>query len=414
MPLTPHRQWLKIALTALIIAGCNGDDAQNDLADAYTYKANSPYNGVMESCINPENRRDFCSLGTLPVLGMEYNNPGVAQIMERVVVSHDWMGARFEELLNRMPSALLPLFKGITAVVIDDDIRPAYYTTSTGAIYLDPAFLWLSVAEKRTINPQQDYRAGFDDPLAFRQLSRYVRDGQVAYRIASLTDNSTRSFEDITLLAARLLLHELAHANDFIPPGNYHQLNPNHTVSDAVSTLVDQWVSTRLSDSEPLVSDVMFSLAGVMYSGDDPTIDDLEITASEVGNAFEPDAAGDDYGYTSQFEDLAMLFESTMMKYFFDADYEMAFTGVPENPSFCDYYQIGWGVRNRIGDSDVKPRAEFAAKELLPNTLFGSFFEDLDSPTEISGDWCTAAGDSDQGKPFQRKLDNIDRRRPYL
>ena len=65
-------------------------------------------------------------------------------IMQRLVVSHDWMGQRFKEVLDILPAEILQLMSGVTAVVIDDDIRPSYYTNWTGAIYLDPANLWLT------------------------------------------------------------------------------------------------------------------------------------------------------------------------------------------------------------------------------------------------------------------------------
>lgn len=402
---------------ALILSSCGGDtDSNEDLADTRVYKQNSPYSNVIASCTRAIEETSSCALETLPVLGMDFNDPGIPQIMDRVVVSHDWMGERFEELLYEMPPQMLSLFKGITAIVIDADIRPAYYTVNTGAIYLDPAFLWLSVEEKRTINPKADYRADFDDPLAFRHLQRYVKNGEPAYQWLSLTDNSSREMEDIVLLVARLLFHELAHANDFIPPDSYDNLDPSNTVSAAVRNTSKRWLSSQLTDQTPLTSETMFSLAEVMYSGGTPSIDDLEITASEAGRAFKPDGAGDDYGYTSQFEDLAILFETSMMKYFFDADYELAFTSVPENSDFCDDYLIGWGVRNRLGDASVKDRARFTAEKILPNEDFSDFFDNLEPPTEISGDWCMPEVNPqfDQQKPRKYIVDHLDMFRPYL
>jgi len=410
------RSLILSSLAALMLSACGGESENKDLADLRVFKNESPYADVIADCARAQRPNQACSLFELPVLGMDFNDPGIAQIMERVVVSHDWMGMRFEEILYELPSEMLPLFKGITAIVIDDDVRPAYYTSTTGAIYLDPAFLWLSEDEKLSINPKQDYRAGFDDPLAFRQLQRYLKDGQPAYKTSSLTDDSTRELKDILLLAARLLLHELAHANDFIPPDSYHQIDPSKNVSEAASSIRGQWLSTRLNKSTPLMSDAMFSLADVMYLGATPTIDDLEVTASDVGAAFEPDGAGDDYGYTTPFEDLAMLFEISMMKHLFDADYEIAFTGVPENPESCDNYIIGWGVRNRVAHPQVKPRAKFVVEQLLPSLDTLEFLADIESPTEISGDWCISVNENEftRQKLKNSRIDPLDRLRPYL
>ncbi len=415
MKFTQHYRWIFTLLVSAAISACGGSsDDDSGLSDTRAYKGDSPYISVIKSCATVEESKNACDLETLPLIGMEYNDPGIPQIMDRVIVSHDWMGERFEELLYELPEGFLPLFKGITAIVIDDDIRPAYYTTATGAIYLDPAFLWLSVEEKRTINPKEDYRAGFDDPLAFRQLNRYLIDGQSAYRHLSLTDNSTRELDDIVLLVARLLLHELAHANDFVPPDRIMNLPTNMTLTQAINTINGNWVSTRLDEHTPITSDTMLSLAGVMYKGNEPSLEDLEIEAAEVGDAFAPDGASDDYGYTNVYEDLAMLFEASMMKYFFDADYEVAFTSVPDNASACADYQIGWGERNRLGHESVRTRAEFTANLLLPDIDFEAFFEELEPSTEISGDWCLGNIELLNQKPGGHNVDAIDLLRPYL
>ncbi|MFL0800467.1 MAG: hypothetical protein K6L80_08470 [Agarilytica sp.] len=414
MKFSHHYRWILTLLISAVIGACGGSSDDSGLADTRAYKGDSPYISVIKSCATVEESKNACDLGTLPLIGMEYNDPGIPQIMDRVIVSHDWMGERFEELLYELPEGFLPLFKGVTAIVIDDDIRPAYYTTVTGAIYLDPAFLWLSVEEKRTINPKEDYRAGFDDPLAFRQLNRYLVDGQSAYRHLSLTDNSTRELNDILLLVARLLLHELAHANDFVPPDSIMNLPTNMTLTQAINAISDNWVSTRLDEASPITSDTMLSLAGVMYKGNSPSLEDLEIEAAEVGDAFAPDGASDDYGYTNVYEDLAMLFEVSMMKYFFNADYELAVTSVPDDANACADYQIGWGERNRLGHESVRSRAEFTANLLLPNIEFDDFFETLEPSTEISGDWCLGNIEQLNQKPGGHQVDTIDLLRPYL
>ncbi len=409
------------ALSAALVA-CGGGDGEDAhyLSDVRTFKADSPYISQIPRCTRVEFESQSCLLSALPTLGMEYNDPGIPQIMERVAVSHNWMGERFEELLHELPAEMLPLFRGVTAIVIDSDIRPAFYSTLTGAIYIDPAYLWTTVEEKATINKQQDFRAGFDDPLGFRSLWRYIKDDQPVSYIGSLYDDSTRELDDIILISAQLFLHELAHANDFVPSDAHDTLNLNRNMSflEGVFSLEDQWVSTVLSDTQRLTSDTLFSLAGVMYLGNEPEFNDLEITASEVGAEFEPDGAGDIYGYTSQYEDLAMLFETTMMKHFFDAEYEMAFTSAPfgASASSCASYVIGWGVRNRVGDEAVRDRAEFAAAQLLPTVDLGSFFEALEMPTEISGDWCyTSSGSAGTAqKPENSEIDRHDFIRPYL
>ncbi len=379
-----------------VIASCGGGDDGNtavagnqdtgDFADLAAYKTDSPYASIITDCVRAQTEAQLCRLNRLPLIGMESETPTIDEIMDRVVVSHAWMGARFEEVLENVPPEMLPVFKALTAVVIDDDIRPAYYTSQTGAIYLDPAFLWLSVDEKRTINTKQDFRSGYDDPLAFRAYSQYVLNGQRVASVGSLTDNTTRELDDILYLISRLLLHELAHANDFFPPHMLDQLNAADNPWSASTAVSDERISTRLTNNDPLTSSVMYSLGGVMYRGESPSAADLAITAPEVGEEFEADGAVDNYAYSTQYEDTAMLFEIAMMKYLFDIDHEVAFTDAPEDEAFCQEYIIRWGQHGRIGDNDVRARAQFVVSELMPSLETSLFFQELPLPQSLPVD----------------------------
>lgn len=381
---------LILALGSCLLTACNDDDQNADFDDLRAFNTSATYSSVITACVKADKQREYCSLARLPLLGQEIASPTVDDIMDRLVISHDWMANNFEEILYSLPEEFLPLFKGLTAVVIDDDIRPAYYTTSTGAIYLDPAYLWTTVADKQTINPKEDYRQGFDDELAFRSLGYYTRGYEYAFRFGSLTDNSTRSIEDTTHLLARLLLHELAHANDFIPPDSYIGLDTNLTVNQTASALASQRPSNVLNNTYPLQSQVLYDLAEVMYFGANASASLRAVSAEEVGTAFEPDGASDHYAYSNQFEDAAMLFETALMKQFFDFDYDVSFIDVPEDESDCENYIVRWGQFNRVGDSEVKARAQYIIGEILPTLDTTMFFQDLDIPAAMEPglSWC--------------------------
>ena len=53
--------------------------------------------------------------------------PTFDRVMDRVVVSHRWMGERLEEVLRRAPDDLLRVLGAISAIVIDADVRPSFY-----------------------------------------------------------------------------------------------------------------------------------------------------------------------------------------------------------------------------------------------------------------------------------------------
>jgi len=383
-----------LAISILIfVAACTSDvefkakDIEGvpiaDLSNTYSYVKDTPYNEDIAACIQPVFEVDLCTLETLPFIGMDTDTPSVSDIMSRLVVSHDWMGERFEAVLDALPTEMLPLFKAVTAVVIDDDIRPAYYTRGTGAIYLDPAYLWLSTDDKRTINLKPDYRSNFGSELSFEFEFLYLNeDGDNAFSYGNLFDDSTRELDDIILLVSRLLLHELAHANDMILPTDYAQLDSINTAYYELSQREEVWLSTNLKQDMPLTSSTMFRIASILHLGTTAEIEDIHLTASEVAEAFDPDGATHTYSYASQFEDLAMLFEMSMMKYFYNIDSSNSFYDLDENTV--------WSAFNRVGASQVKVRAEYIASEILNETDLTVFFQNYpdvvyeNSPTSSS------------------------------
>ncbi len=367
-----------------------GPDVFDDL---YVYHATSAYGDAMLECVKYEEPEDSCSLDKLPLIGMDLENPTVDDIMSRVLVSHDWMGERFEQALYQLPADMQLLLRATTAIVIDDDIRPAYYSAITGAIYLDPAYLWLTSTELATINRQEDYRAGFSDPLSFRYLHRYLRNGSYVYPYGLLDDNVGKTIQDMTLLIGQLLYHELAHANDFLPPAIWDHLDPSKSILEAVITNEDASVAVQLDEWWALSSELHIALAEVMYHGRTASAYERSITADEAGEAFEFDVASDHYAYSSIYEDSAMLFEESMMKYHFELDREIAFTTAPSDDRYCNYYFVEWGVRNRIGDSDVKARAQFVVGKILPSAEMSMFFQELSAPQPMipGNNWCLNA-----------------------
>ncbi len=386
---------ISLVVALLFLSACGGGgkgDADEGLSNTYAFESNGPYANVLAACIQADSDSELCSLNRLPILGLDNENLSIPMIMDRLVVSHQWMGTRFEYVLYNLPPEMLNLFKGVTAVVIDDDIRPAYYTSNTGAIYLDPDFIWLTNAEKDTINKKEDFRAGFADPLAFRSPWRYVNDGDWVSSVGSLRDNSERALDDIIPIIASLLLHELAHANDFIPPSSYELIDRQNTVRQASGNVAHLQPSNILTRETPLESSTMYALGAVMFRGEPASNDIRAISATQVGETFETDGAADDYAYSSRFEDTATLFEEAMMNYLFGIDRDIAFTSAPGEEDTCDQYIVKWGVRNRIGNSNVKARAQFVLNQLLPNLDLTMYFQDLPPPTDLRKevDWCVS------------------------
>lgn len=383
----------------ILLASCGGERVSDvgpiatvpDLSDIAVYQSAGPYAGVLPGCATATDTTGYCPLEVLPLIGQQVAAPAVSDVMERVLVSHPWMAIRFEAALNQLPSDLLTLFKGVTAIVIDNDIRPSFYLSGTAAIYLDPAYLWLTNEEKATISQDADFRVTFGDQLQFNGLWRYVKNNDYAYPGYSLSGTETRQLVDILYPLARILYHELAHANDFLTPAMQAVLDLQTTPLEASRSLASEQVANQLQGVAPLNSNLWNRLAGVLFHGATPTAQQRGYSAGFVGTEFDSDFASDPYNYASIREDVAMLFEETMMKYHFDIDRDLAFADrpLPADPA-CDDYLVQWGVRNRLGDPLVKTRAVFIAGELLPSTDLGTFLDGFPEPTALLTGigWC--------------------------
>ncbi len=391
---------LFLLLPALLLSGCDNNKPRRggvnygpgsvDLSDISSYRSDSPYSGLLKRCAAISYTYQSCPLGTLPLLGQESSAPTVDEIMARVAVSHQWMGDNFRLALEVMPADIRLLLRSVTAIVIDADIQPAFYDPLTGAIYLDPSYLWLTVAEKRTLPPRADFRDDFGSDLQFVDLWRYVKQNDWAWPYFDLADESERALDDIVISFSRLMYHELAHANDMAPADRMGSFNPDETIYQAISNISDQWLSQRLIDNYPLNAEALKQIAQVKFLGHPSTAEQRGYSPADIGLLFQGDGADMLYNYTTQHEDFALLFEETMMKYHFDAELDIAFSDNLDGSLVCNDYQVAWGQRNRIATALVLPRAEYAAAQLLPDIDWVTFFDTRVGTTiqMAGGGWC--------------------------
>ncbi len=418
--MTYTRKIISVGLTTLItvlLANCGGDGTGGRLdmrapmdgsppASTTTLRparANSEYAPVLAECARPFNRGgdnqfNACTLAQLPLLGQEHEQVTVNDVLNRTLVSHSWMANRFEQSLNALPDDLLQLFSGVTAVVIGADIRPSYYWLATGSIYLDPANLWLTIEERDTISREPDFRSGFSQELNFEGLARFVKDGDYAWSSAPLSGpGDDRNLDQILPPMASLLFHELAHANDYIPPSEHANLNPQWTVATAATQLESDSVSATLASTYPLNSTLMMDLAEVSFQGRDATESEKQLSPRDVGLEFGADTATDAYSYVSSgsrelfFEDTAMMFEEAMMQHYFGITREVAFTDRPEGDDvFCDDYIVRWGERGRVGNNQIRPRLSLILPLLLDHGDTAPYLNSLPEaePMTTNQGWC--------------------------
>ena len=361
---------------------------EDRVAKVFPYNKTSPYSEKLTNCVYSNTLTSSCTLSTLPLIAKEVqstnNTPTLTTIMDRLVVSHHWMGDRFKEfLLNSDPhNDFKNLLRATTAIVISYDIRPSFYWAATGAIYLDANNFWLTAHERDTINEAPDYRSCFGSELQFSMPWRYVKDNNYASDFIPTSVRTDRVASQRVHRLTSLMYHELAHANDFFPSNEWYTHSTNSRILDAA--LSTNFESDQLAVAIPLQSQTMRDLAQVSFAGNQASETHKNFRPSDVESFFEPDAATDFYAYSSLREDYAMLFEELMMQNRFNVFRDVAITNKPTGTDISGSdYIVTWGQRGRIGEEKIKQRTLFSASRILPEFDSVSALQNISAPINM-------------------------------
>ena len=350
--------------------------------DVYPYIANSQYANSLVPCIYSNLLAESCSFSQLPIIGHENNNQGnvasIEEIMQRVLVSHDWMAERFQQYLETSPVSedVRRLLNAVTGVVISADVRPSFYWIATGAIYLDPANFWVTPEERDSLNDTPDFRSNFGQELQFIMPWRYVKDGQDYLNSSSYPQalRLQRSQEDVQADITWLLFHELAHANDFLPPSRHSSLGTAHSPLSFFSDNAPQ--SETLESVLRLQSQELKDLAEVSFRGTDASAEQRNYNAADITQFFEPDKAAMYYSYLTSREDYATLFEQFMMAHRLGVYSDVAVLSRNNNPQF----NVTWGQRGRINDPQLRIRTTYVVNSIYPELAVGEILDSLAEP----------------------------------
>ncbi|MFC3148483.1 hypothetical protein [Piscinibacterium candidicorallinum] len=357
--------------------------SSNPASRVYPYRATSPWATQLSNCVySPAlffngGTTNLCTMNTLPLLGQETNGaqPTVDQVMNRVLVSNDWMGEVFERFLREQDTAgdFRQMLKATTAIVIGGRVRPSFYWSATGAIYLDANTVWLDAAQRDTVSEVPDPRSALAPNLQYLGLWRYTLNNQQVPFSVPLNSRGARPIEQLRYRLGELLYHELTHANDFMPPAVHLTVNRGVPVFQAIPASLP---SDRLAASFPLASQEMFGLARSKFFSPGTTTDlQNAYTPLQVGGTFfANDRATDEYNYaippgstpqTSR-EDIAMLVAEFFMSYRYGVLRDVGFTNKPAVINSGNDLIVAWGQRGRAGAANIKPRVQQAIGEIAP------------------------------------------------
>jgi hypothetical protein len=346
----------------------------------YPYVATSPYLSSLVSCAYDPNLRgnsttvlsaNLCPLTRMPFFASETGGdiPSVELIMSRVLVSHDWMGEVFERFLRTQDVSgdIRRMLNSVTSIVIGAHIRPSFYVAGTGAIYLDARSLWLTPAQRDTVDETPDPRDTYGDLLQFAGRTWYTSGNSLAAEPINVRSRGTRQISDLIPALSSVLYHELAHANDYLPAKSYKSLNKQLSAYDNIVALRANFVSNQLVADLPLTSSALKSLAEVNFRGRAPTDTEMAYSSSQVISFFTSDRANDYYNYSTQREDAAMLIEEFMMAHRHSIRRNIALLdGPPKNQPPGTTAIVKWGQRGRIGEATIRPRVKLLITEMMP------------------------------------------------
>lgn len=336
------------------------------VGSVHPYNHNTAYSKELQKCVYAYDANSSCTLEELPLLGMEYEEITIERIMERTMVSHDFLGTRFKEILKRLPKETLTMFGAVNAVVISDRINPSFYTSTSGAIYLSGHYFWSNSEEKELTTKVKDDRNDYASELGFTHTDDYLKNHESIY-----TYSKTRDLDDIFLPLAKLLFHELAHANDYFTKNfysNMDQSDRNKTYSALGSFRYRYYHILSDGFSISPTSKKLKQLAQVMFFGEKATPEDKAMTAKDVLNEFLSEVATDLYSYSDPLEDLAMLVEESLMLHYFDAHRSVVFISYPQAnfrvPKDYDY-PIAGGIIRAVTSDRIKERALYGVKHTV-------------------------------------------------
>ena len=335
--------------------------------EAKIFNTNSPYKANLLRCAQ-SSFRSPCSLGELPLLGQQTQNPSIQNVMDRVVITHDWTGYRFQQILERLPRQVLQLFKPAAIVYIGSDTEFTHFEFDRAIFNINIDEIWVNATEKKAVLVGDERLATFTETgLRFEPRFRWMKDSVNAY---SGLFGTERDAEQMLLLLGRSIYYDLALPNNRLSGERFNALEDTQLPLDVLAFDASTAISTELYSNASLTTDSsnLYLLADVQYGSEEISASlSSEFRAAGVGAEIAAQGKPRFFSFTAKENDLATLFELAMVKMVHRVYLDVALVDAFDGPAIlgCDDYKIGWGVRNRIAAPRVSARAKFVVESLI-------------------------------------------------
>jgi len=346
------------------------------IADAKPFRTASAYSSVLKTCYQVA-VANACNLGVLPLIGQEAAEPTIDSIMNRVVVTHDWMGTRFEQILSRYSQDELNLFKPVAIIFIGSSVNNSTYLGGKAVLELGPSLLWLTPDEKfaietNTSNDDTGITVNTRDALQFSTVFFNLKDNII---VDSNSDQTERDWNSMFYRLTPQLYQRSIFAANRINPATYTAELSNTTPLDLFSETTSGLFAQTLHDDPTLTDNdsELYGLANVYYKNMIATDFQKTRTAGDVGARFANQGKMDFFSYTSPVADAQQLFAAGMLLYKHGITTDILFLDAA-NANFNQI--IGFGQSNRMASGLVAPRAKFVMQAVLGSSAqLDQFFE---------------------------------------
>jgi hypothetical protein len=376
---------IKLILIMMIItttAFASSEDFYTHPEELILYNPNQTHADTIKKCVLINTDKDSCTFSDTSLIGFKKDQIEVSDILYKTIASNKSYFETFKNVLNKLPKDALVMFGAVNAVVISERINPSFYSYKSGAIYLSADYFWKG-SDVSPKSESKDFRDDFGSTLNFSEKIDYYIDGQPMSK--SLKRNF-RTDDELLPFIAKVLFHELSHANDFFPRSFYRssELEESKSYNETAMYRMDN--ALMLSQKIRLSSNLLERTADILYFGKKPTQTELNMNPKYVVEEFLEGEASDLYAYTNSREDLAMLVEHNLMYYYFNYVPATIFIKYPKAnfkiPKDYKYPVLG-GVKNKLAANDVKARSERILEFMFGDDFSKKVMKSLEGVSQV-------------------------------
>jgi hypothetical protein len=328
------------------------------------------------SCFAKGNAGEYCDLSEASPLGAGKTMDqklSIEDVAERLLVSHEWMGDEFVELLERWywleDRDILDLFRPYSSIVIsfEGQFYGYYFVEESATLVLSGFALWKDKQQYEDLFVESGGSSSHSGiaEIPFQSWQRQIDSVTKQETYQSIYydeyDNNVRFTHQLRPQMMQIIAHTSAHAFDSYPQSTLSSLDEQDSLFTHVQSLA---LSNLLENNYPVYkSDLVTDFANYRYDGATPTDRLVNSTGQEFYDELVNSQAITTWGYHSAYESLAMLFQQYALYKYEGVIMDLSVVGWEDNDYYCNEYEV---IAGRRGYSDdVKARMAYAASIVL-------------------------------------------------